>query len=86
MTPLKLCCLRVDEEAARVAALLLDHGANLEVVGGEWDRTPLLDACRSGRPDVVSLLLERGASVKVVTRMDSQLFILLVTTKHLVRR
>lgn len=67
-TPLGLLCSnRFDDEAVRVASLLLDHGANMEQVCGDYDNTPLLLACSTGRADFVSLLLEQGANVKAVT-------------------
>jgi ankyrin repeat protein len=66
-TPLCLLCNnRFDDEAVRVASLLLDHGAKINQVCGEFDDTPLLLACWKGRADLVSLLLERGANVKAV--------------------
>jgi ankyrin repeat protein len=66
-TPLGLLCHnRFDDEAVRVASLLLDHGANMEQVCGDVDATPLLLACSIGRADLVSLLLHRGANVKAV--------------------
>jgi hypothetical protein len=67
-TPLGLVCdNRFDDEAVRVASVLLDLGANIEQVCGEYDHTPLLLACEKGRADLVSLLLHRGANVKAVT-------------------
>jgi ankyrin repeat protein len=67
-TPLCLLCNnRFDDEAVRVASVLLDHGANIEQACGEHDDTPLLLACWYGRADLVSLLLQRGANVKAVT-------------------
>jgi ankyrin repeat protein len=67
-TPLGLLCSnRFDDEAVRVASLLLDHGAKINQVCGDYDNTPLLLACSTGRADLVSLLLERGANVKAVT-------------------
>jgi hypothetical protein len=67
-TPLGLICRnRFDDDAVRLASLLLDHGANIEQVCGEDYQTPLLFACGYGRADLVSLLLQRGANVKAVT-------------------
>jgi ankyrin repeat protein len=62
-----LCNNRFDDEAVRVASLLLDRGANIEQVCGDYDLTPVLLACRNGRADLVSLLLHRGANLKAVT-------------------
>ncbi len=66
-TPLGNVCLhgeRVAEEAVEIARLLLDAGAYIKQ--GSIDRTPLLLACMDGRPELVSLLLQRGANVKAV--------------------
>jgi ankyrin repeat protein len=65
---LSLCCIRFDEEAVVVARVLLDAAADIESVEGDFSRTPLLLACLNGRPELVSLLLERGANVKAVDR------------------
>ncbi len=58
-----VCRYRFDDDAARIAELLLDAGADIEQ--GDW--TPLSLACRNGRADLVSLLLQRGANLKAVT-------------------
>jgi ankyrin repeat protein len=69
-TPLCLLCEnRFDDEAVRVASVLLDHGANVEQVCSDFDNTPLLLACWYGRAELVSLLLQRGANVKAVTNL-----------------
>ena len=47
---------------ARLAALLLDNGADLEI---SKPRTPLYYALSSGAKDAVELLIERGAAVPV---------------------
>jgi ankyrin repeat protein len=57
---LALCCFRYEEEAVKVARVLLD--------AGNYSRTPLLVACLNSRPELVSLLLERGANVKAVDK------------------
>jgi ankyrin repeat protein len=46
---------------ARRAALLLDHGADINAVDDEFRSTPLGFAARWGRRGVVRLLLDRGA-------------------------
>ena len=64
-TPLAyLCRHRFNDDAVRIAELLLDAGADIEQ--GDTDWTPLLFACRYGRVDLVSCLLQRGANVKAV--------------------
>ncbi len=62
-TPLgTICCNcdRVAEEAVEIARLLLDAGADIEQ--GSPNRTPLSLACENGHPELVSLLLQRGAN------------------------
>ncbi len=66
-TPLGRVCFqgeRVTEQAVEIAKLLLDAGADIEQ--GSFGNTPFLLACQHGRPELVSLLLQRGAIVKVV--------------------
>ncbi len=66
LTPLGYVCrFRFDDDGVRMAELLLDAGADIEQ--GEDDWTPLLLACRNGRSDLVSFLLQRGANIKAVT-------------------
>jgi uncharacterized protein len=43
------------------ARLLLDHGADINAIDGEYSSTPLGYAARWGNKDMVALLLERGA-------------------------
>jgi ankyrin repeat protein len=50
-------------ERARFAALLLDHGARLNVRDELLKSTPLGWACRWGRKELVELLIARGAPV-----------------------
>jgi len=52
-----------DEDRARFASLLLDHGARLDLRDDLLKSTPLGWACRWGRPNLVELLIQRGASV-----------------------
>ncbi len=69
-TPLAFVCgYRFDDDAVRIAELLLDAGADIEQ--GDTDWTPLLRACRNGRADLVSFLLQRGANIKAVTEKGS---------------
>ncbi len=64
-TPLGFVCrFRFDDDAVRIAEMLLDAGADIEQAS-DW--TPLLLACRNGRADLVSFLLQRGANIKAVT-------------------
>ncbi len=69
-TPLGFVCrFRFDDDAVRIAEMLLDAGADMEQGDNDW--TPLLRACRNGRADLVSFLLQRGANIKAVTEKGS---------------
>lgn len=50
-------------ERARFAALLLDHGARLDLRDDLLKSTPLGWACRWGRKELVEMLIARGAPV-----------------------
>lgn len=50
-------------ERARFAAMLLDHGARLDLRDELLQSTPLGWACRWGRKELVELLIARGAPV-----------------------
>jgi ankyrin repeat protein len=52
-----------DADRARFAAMLLDHGARLDVRDDLLKSTPLAWACRWGRLQLAKLLIERGARV-----------------------
>lgn len=52
-----------DTERARFAAMLLDHGARLDLRDELLKSTPLGWACRWGRKELVELLIARGAPV-----------------------
>ena len=52
-----------DEDRARFASVLLDHGARLDVRDDLLKSTPLAWACRWGHRKLVELLLQRGAQV-----------------------
>ncbi len=52
-----------DEDRARFASMLLDHGARLDVRDDLLQTTPLGWACRWGRAKLVELLIDRGAPV-----------------------
>ena len=52
-----------DEDRARFAAMLLDHGARLDLRDDLLQSTPLGWACRWGRLKLAELLIQRGAPV-----------------------
>ena len=66
-TPLHFAAARHGElsgaERARFAAMLLDHGARLDLRDELLKSTPLGWACRWGRKELVELLIARGAPV-----------------------
>lgn len=51
-------------ERARFAAMLIDHGAKLDVRDELLESTPLGWACRWGRTELAELLISRGAPVE----------------------
>ena len=61
-TALMCSSFRADDEAVRVATLLLWRGADIAAVS-PLGHTALTSAAMRGRPDVVSLLLAHGANV-----------------------
>jgi ankyrin repeat protein len=52
------------DDRARFAAMLIDHGARLDVRDDLLKSTPLGWACRWGRREMVKLLIQRGAPVR----------------------
>ena len=52
----------------KVAAMLLDHGAKINVESGSSKESPLTCACWKGHCDVVELLLERNANIEHHTK------------------
>jgi len=65
-TPLHFAAARrnlSEDERARFAAMLLDHGAKPGARDGLLKSTPLGWACRWGRQGMAELLIERGAAV-----------------------
>jgi len=51
------------EDRARFAAMLIDHGARLDIRDDLLQSTPLGWACRWGHQELVELLIRRGAPV-----------------------
>jgi ankyrin repeat protein len=54
-------------DAVRV---MLDLGFPIEAEGGEWRGTPLNHAAHAGHPELVSLLLERGADLAIENEFE----------------
>jgi ankyrin repeat protein len=52
------------DDRARFAAMLIDHGARLDMRDDLLKSTPLGWACRWGRLEMVKLLIQRGAPVR----------------------
>jgi ankyrin repeat protein len=50
-----------EPERARFAAMILDHGARLDLRDDLLESTPLGWACRWGRKEMAELLIARGA-------------------------
>jgi ankyrin repeat protein len=51
------------KDRARFAAMLIDHGARLDIRDDLLQSTPLGWACRWGHKELVELLIQRGAPV-----------------------
>ena len=51
-------------DRARFAAMLIDHGARLDIRDDLLKSTPLGWACRWGHQEMVKLLIQRGAPVR----------------------
>lgn len=47
-----------DQDRAHVTSMLLDRK-------NKWNKTPLMDACETGRPEIAKLLLEHGTDYRV---------------------
>jgi ankyrin repeat protein len=65
MTPLLVAALSGHRE---MAALLLDHGADVEARDAAGGATPLYQAAAWGRTAVIELLIARGADVNARNR------------------
>ena len=64
-TALAAAALRKEWEGTDIVSLLLDRGADINVVAGKYG-TALAAAAWSGNTDTMSLLLSRGADINIV--------------------
>ena len=55
-----IAVVRKDDEAPNIVKYLLAAGANVNVLGPQ-NNVPVLEAVKSGRPDVLQLLIDSGA-------------------------
>jgi ankyrin repeat protein len=62
-TPLMYALLHENNNAVKI---LVANGADVRRAGGIWGHTPLHLAAMNGDPDIVKLLLERGARINVL--------------------
>lgn len=62
-TPLLKACYYGNYESAKI---LVEHGANINKVGG-WGMTPLQTACNSNCFPIVKLLIDRRANINMKT-------------------
>ena len=74
MTPLHWASINAQMSTCR---WLLDHGAEVDAIGGDLKATPLQWAARNGHLYVIQLLLSRGADPNIA---DDQGF----NTLHLI--
>lgn len=65
-----LLMLAADHEESWIAALLLDHGADVAALDPVHEEPALMSAIRAGAEEVVCLLLDRGADVKFRSASD----------------
>lgn len=49
--------------------LLINKGANINLLAGRLDLTPLMECARTGNLEVAKLLVERGADVQIINKM-----------------
>ena len=68
LTPLMLAAIYGH---ANVAAILLEHGANLDAIDSGLRQSPITLAAQNGNVDVAKLLLRRGVDVNSRDAMDA---------------
>lgn len=49
--------------------LLINKGADINLLAGRLDLTPLMECARTGNLEVAKLLVERGADVQIINKM-----------------
>ncbi|XP_071115437.1 uncharacterized protein [Haliotis cracherodii] len=62
---LHLACMKGE---TNIVKILLDHGMNIEDVGGRYIRTPLMYACRHGKLETAKELKRRHAVLDIVDK------------------
>ncbi len=67
-TALQTACMM---GASKIAKLLVDAGADLEVKSGPLGKTPLMEASSSGNASIVKLLLKAGANVNARSPLNA---------------
>jgi ankyrin repeat protein len=55
-----------NEGSADITTMLLERGANVDVVVKRYETTPIMEACETGHDDVVRILLAHGARLDPV--------------------
>ncbi|CAG9461369.1 unnamed protein product [Pedinophyceae sp. YPF-701] len=70
LAPLHLACMQAAERVVPIVEELLDAGADMTACDGRTADTPLHHACKSGRPETVRLLLQRGVAVDILAMDD----------------
>ncbi|MDH4270385.1 MAG: ankyrin repeat domain-containing protein [Candidatus Aminicenantes bacterium] len=48
---------------------LIDKGADINLLAGRFDLTPLMECARTGKLEVAKLLVEKGADVQIINKM-----------------
>jgi ankyrin repeat protein len=83
LSPLMLVCTRTDYEDRRleVAKMLIDAGANLNIIG-EKQQTALALAIMNGHQPLAELLVDHNADLKALEDSDSQPLMIAATKGH----
>ena len=66
-----IAVVRKDDESPNIVKYLLANGANVNILGPQ-NNTPVLEAVKAGRPDVLQLLIDGGAVLAGVYDVNGQ--------------